>query len=116
MKLEEIVQFLDDFLAIKEWEDKSNNGLQVEGKQDVRKIVFAVDACMDVFAEAKKRNADMIVVHHGLIWGGIDYVRGMAKKRLKFALPRPNMIQLRKEFAQGMRNPKLFNWCKTLLR
>ncbi len=86
MKLEEIVQFLDDFLAVEEWEDKSNNGLQVEGKKEVQKIVFAVDACMDVFAEAKKRKADMIVVHHGLIWGGIDYVRGIAKRRLKFLL------------------------------
>ncbi len=86
MKLEEIVQFLDDFLAVKDWEDKSNNGLQVEGGKDVQKIVFAVDACMDVFVEAKKRNADMVVVHHGLIWGGIDYVRGIVKRRLKFLI------------------------------
>ncbi len=86
MKLEEIVQFLDDFLGVKDWEDKSNNGLQIEGKPDVRKVVFAVDACMDVFVKAKECNADMIIVHHGLIWGGIDYVRGIVKKRLKFLL------------------------------
>ncbi len=86
MKLEEIVQFLDDFLGIKDWEDKSNNGLQIEGKPEVRKIVFAVDACMDVFVRAKERDADMIIVHHGLIWGGIDYVRGIVKRRLKFLL------------------------------
>ena len=86
MKLKEIVQFLDDFLGIKDWEDKSNNGLQIEGKPEVRKIVFAVDACMDVFVRAKERDADMIIVHHGLIWGGIDYVRGIVKRRLKFLL------------------------------
>lgn len=84
MKLQEIVEFLDEFLNLKEWSDKSNNGLQVEGREDVNRIAFAVDACMEVFERA--RDVDMIVVHHGLIWGGIDYVRGIVKKRLDFLL------------------------------
>ncbi len=86
MKLHEIVEFLDDLLKIKEWQDKSNNGLQVEGREDVKKIAFAVDACMDVFVRAKEIGADMIVVHHGIIWGGIDYVKGVVKRRLEFLL------------------------------
>ncbi len=86
MKLEEVVRFLDDFLGIEEWEDKSNNGLQVEGRSDVEKVAFAVDACMEAFEKAREIGADMVVVHHGLIWGGIDYVRGVTKKRLKFLL------------------------------
>ncbi len=86
MRLSEIVQFLDEFLEIGEWEDKSNNGLQVEGKEEVERIAFAVDACLEVFRRAKEKGADMVVVHHGLIWGGIDYVRGVVKERLKFLL------------------------------
>ncbi|WP_457548697.1 Nif3-like dinuclear metal center hexameric protein [Archaeoglobus sp.] len=86
MKLYEIVEFLDDLLKVKEWQDKSNNGLQVEGKEEIKKVAFAVDACMDVFERAKESNADMIVVHHGLIWGGIDYVKGVVKRRLEFLL------------------------------
>jgi len=86
MRLKEIVEFLDDFLKVDEWQDKSNNGLQVEGKSDVERIAFAVDACMEVFEKAKELNADMVIVHHGLIWGGIDYVRGIVKKRLEFLL------------------------------
>ncbi|ADB58093.1 Nif3-like dinuclear metal center hexameric protein [Archaeoglobus profundus] len=86
MKLHEIVEFLDDFLKVKEWQDKSNNGLQIEGKEDVNKVAFAVDACMDVFRKAKEIGADIIVVHHGLIWGGIDYVKGVVKRRLEFLL------------------------------
>ncbi len=86
MKLIEIVEFLDDFLKIDEWEDKSNNGLQIEGRNEVNRIAFAVDACMDVFERSKEIGADMIVVHHGLIWGGIDYVRGIIKRRIEFLL------------------------------
>ena len=86
MKLYEIVEFLDDLLKIEEWQDKSNNGLQVEGKEEVKKVAFAVDACMEVFEKAKEIGADMIVVHHGLIWGGIDYVKGLIKRRLEFLL------------------------------
>ncbi len=86
MNLYDIVNFLDDLLKVDEWEDKSNNGLQVEGKEEVEKVAFAVDACMEVFEKAKKIGADMIVVHHGLIWGGIDYVKGIVKKRLEFLI------------------------------
>jgi len=86
VKLYEIVEFLDDLLKVKEWQDKSNNGLQVEGKEEVKKVAFAVDACMEVFEKAKEIGADMIVVHHGLIWGGIDYVKGFIKRRLDFLL------------------------------
>ncbi len=83
MNLHDIVGFLDEFLKVDEWKDKSRNGLQVEGKEDVNRVAFAVDACMEVFERAK---ADMIVVHHGLIWDGIDYVRGIVRRRLKFLL------------------------------
>lgn len=86
MKLHDIVEFLDEFLNLKEWQDKSNNGLQVEGREEVKRVAFAVDACMDVFERAKSLNADMIIVHHGLIWGGIDYVKGIVRRRLKFLL------------------------------
>jgi len=83
---DEIVNFLDEYLNVLAFPDKSRNGLQVEGKEEVEKIVFAVDACMDTFVKAKALGADMLIVHHGLIWGGIDYVRGLVQKRLKFLL------------------------------
>jgi len=86
MKLDEIVQFLDEYLGINEWSDKSRNGLQVEGGSEVEKIAFAVDACMESFEMAKQANADMLVVHHGLVWGGIEYVRGIVARRLRFLL------------------------------
>ena len=83
---DEIVNFLDEYLNVLAFPDKSRNGLQVEGKEEVEKIAFAVDACMDTFVKAKALGADMLIVHHGLIWGGIEYVRGLVQKRLKFLL------------------------------
>ena len=83
---DEIVNFLDEYLNILAFPDKSRNGLQVEGKEEVEKIAFAVDACMDTFIKARTFGADMLIVHHGLIWGGIEYVRGLVQKRLKFLL------------------------------
>ena len=86
MELEKFVGFLNDYLRISEWSEASKNGLQVEGKKEVRRVAFAVDACMECFEKAKELDADMIVVHHGLVWGGIEYVTGIIAKRLKFLL------------------------------
>ncbi len=86
MNLAEVVRFLDDFLEIKSYQDVSNNGLQVEGGGEVKKIAFAVDACMESFRAARAVNADMLVAHHGLIWGGIGYIRGIVRRRIEFLL------------------------------
>jgi dinuclear metal center YbgI/SA1388 family protein len=86
MKLTEICEFLDEYLNIKGYQDVSNNGLQVEGREETKKIAFAVDACMESFRAAKANGADMLVVHHGMIWGGIDYVKGMVRKRVEYLL------------------------------
>lgn len=86
MKLKDIKKFLDDFLKISEIEDVSVNGLQVEGKEEIKKICFAVDASMELFKLAKNENADMVFVHHGIIWNGIKRVTGINYKRLKFLI------------------------------
>lgn len=86
MKILKLVDFLDGYLDIGSWEDRSMNGLQVEGKRTFSKVGFAVDASLETFKEAKSRDIDLIVVHHGLIWGGIDYIRGFVSERLKILL------------------------------
>ena len=70
MKRDELTKFLDEALDLSAFaEDVSNNGVQVEGRDEVRKAVFAVDASQTLFDEAAKRAADFIFVHHGLSWG-----------------------------------------------
>lgn len=71
-KLYRIVAFLDKYLATDEVNDDSWNGLQVEGKPDVLKIVFAVDAGVETFERALEAGADLIIVHHGHFWQKAD--------------------------------------------
>ena len=69
--LHEICAFLDSLFGECRFEDDaSNNGLQVEGRPEVRAIAFAVDACRATIERAVDAGADMLVVHHGLSWGG----------------------------------------------
>ena len=86
--LYEIVRYLDTLLAIDKFTgDCSNNGLQVEGNSEVEKIVFGVDACAALFAEAADRDADMVFVHHGLSWGnGFKNITGNLAGRIKLLM------------------------------
>jgi len=70
VKRKELVAFLDDLLRPPPGcTDSSNNGLQVEGRCEVRKVVFGVDACVALFEKAAAAGADFVIVHHGLSWG-----------------------------------------------
>ncbi len=87
MLIQEIVSFLDDYFSLEEWEiDSSRNGLQVESCVEVEKVAFAVDACMDTFRKAVEANADLLVTHHGIVWGGIERITGMMARRIKYLL------------------------------
>lgn len=71
MKLEKIVKYLDNELALHKFSsDISNNGLQIEACTEVHKIVFGVDGCLELFEAAAECHADMVIVHHGISWGG----------------------------------------------
>ena len=83
MNRDELVTFLDEYLQISAYPDKSSNGLQVEGKEEVERVAFAVDTTLRTIARAVKGKADMLVVHHGMIWGGLNHITGIHYKRLK---------------------------------
>lgn len=68
MKLHELTDYLDEYLRIAEFEDTSQNGLQVEGPEEVNKVAFAVDASLAAFEQAVEAGAQLLVVHHGLFW------------------------------------------------
>jgi len=67
-ELKKIVSFLDQTLCVKKIEDHSINGLQFEGAAAVKKVACAVDACEPSFRKAVEQGAQMILVHHGLLW------------------------------------------------
>jgi len=68
MKCDELVTYLDETLRVKEIEDASQNGLQVEGPEEITKVAFAVDGCQVTFEQAVAAGAQLLVVHHGLFW------------------------------------------------
>ena len=77
----------DTLLQPERFKDYGPNGLQVEGKADVRKIVSGVTASLALIEAAVAANADAIFVHHGLFWRGQSgTVTGWMKQRLALLL------------------------------
>lgn len=83
VSLKKIVGFLDGYLKVKEIKDDSWNGLQFEGRKEVKKVCVAVDASNESFEKAVKEKADLLIVHHGQFWKNANpSQRGWHKKRL----------------------------------
>ena len=86
MQRNELVAYLDEYLRIKSIDDISDNGLQVEGIDEVRRLAFAVDAGRAAFEATCAAGAQMLVVHHGLSWGKPVPVTGIHRRRLALLL------------------------------
>ncbi|HLM26108.1 MAG TPA: Nif3-like dinuclear metal center hexameric protein [Thermoleophilaceae bacterium] len=66
---DELIAYLDDLLDSPAFDDYGPNGLQVPGAQEVRKVASGVSAHRDLFARAAQAGAQMVLCHHGIIWG-----------------------------------------------
>ena len=66
---EALVVYLDQYLDSR-GKDYGPNGLQIEGKAEIRKVVTGVSACQELFVRAREAGADAVLVHHGLFWEG----------------------------------------------
>lgn len=83
----ELLQAFDDLLQPARFKDYAPNGLQVEGKTGVHRIVSGVTASLALIEAAVAARADAIFVHHGLFWRGQDgTVTGWMKQRLALLL------------------------------
>ena len=82
--LNEIIQWCDSTLKAAEFKDYAPNGLQIEGKAEVKKILCAVTASQSAIEAAIAQQADLLLVHHGYFWKGEAYpITGMRGKRIK---------------------------------
>src|SRR2546423_15121483 len=83
----EIIEYTNDYLRVAEIEDWPNamNGLQIENSGKVTKIGAAVDISTRVLSAAAKKNVDLLIVHHGLFWPGLQTVTGVLRRQLKLA-------------------------------
>ncbi|MFB6102380.1 MAG: Nif3-like dinuclear metal center hexameric protein [Haloplanus sp.] len=86
MDRNEFVDRLDERLRTDDYADvdASANGLQV-GREtgQVERVALAVDAAETTIREAIDRGADALVVHHGLVWGGLDRLTGLDYDRIE---------------------------------
>jgi dinuclear metal center YbgI/SA1388 family protein len=85
MERSEFVERLDERLRIDDYAevDASPNGLQVGRTEgEVETVAFAVDAAVATIEAAIEREADLLVTHHGIVWGSIERVTGRAHDRI----------------------------------
>jgi dinuclear metal center YbgI/SA1388 family protein len=87
-KLSAIVAHLDRHLRHAEIADWSGawNGLQVENGGTVTKIGAAVDACTWIIQRAVDQGINLLLVHHGLFWSGVQPVVGQTRRKIQTAL------------------------------
>jgi len=69
MNRDELISYLNSYLEADGVQDYCPNGLQVEGTPDIQHIVCGVTACQALIDAAVERNAQAILVHHGILWG-----------------------------------------------
>ena len=67
---DDLVAYLDSYLLADQGSDFCPNGLQVEGSSAIRRLVTGVSACRELFERACQRQADAVLVHHGIFWEG----------------------------------------------
>jgi dinuclear metal center YbgI/SA1388 family protein len=85
--LDELVTYLDDLLDVGRFADYCPNGLQVEGRPIVRKLISGVTASQALLEAARERQADAVLVHHGYYWRGEDpCLVGIKRQRIQTLL------------------------------
>ena len=80
---DDLQSHLRQLLDVDRFRDYGPNGLQVEGRAEVRRIVSGVTASLELIEAAADHRADALLVHHGLFWRGQDgCITGWLRSRL----------------------------------
>ncbi len=87
VQLTELVNYTDSLLGAGRFRDYCPNGLQVEGRPEVHKLVCGVTACQALIDAAVAAEADALLVHHGYFWKGeAAPITGIKMRRIKALL------------------------------
>lgn len=87
MELKALIDYTRQLLQVERYADYCPNGLQLEGKASVNKIVSGVTASMALLEAANNAGADAVLVHHGYFWKNEDAtIVGFKRNRIKFLL------------------------------
>lgn len=86
-KLSEIVSYLDRVLNTEDFEDDSQNGLQVESdNKRISRVGLAVDSGLSVIEEAVKSKVQLLIVHHGIFWNTPVNLNGILGKKISLLM------------------------------
>lgn len=84
---DELVAACDRELAVERFKDYTLNGLQVEGRERVRRVMSGVTACQALIDAAVAWQADLLLVHHGYFWKNEPVaITGMKRRRIQTLL------------------------------
>ncbi len=86
VELKDVVDFLDKEIQIESVSDRCQNGLQIQGKKDVNKIALSVDMSLNTIREAIKRQCDLIISHHALIWDPQKVLKGLLSRKIRILM------------------------------
>lgn len=87
IKRNDLMQYLNALMQPEKVKDYCPNGLQIEGKPEIKKIVTGVTASQALIDAAIAEQADAILVHHGYFWRGEnECLTGIKKKRIQTLL------------------------------
>lgn len=84
VQLADVAAYLNGYLRIADIPDAPHalNGLQVSNAGAVTRVAAAVDLCEATVRLAAERGADLLLVHHGLFWGGLETLTGRRYRRV----------------------------------
>jgi len=68
--LTDVLSYCDELLDAASFDDYGPNGLQVPGRAEVARVATGVSSGVELFERARDARADLVLVHHGLFWGG----------------------------------------------
>lgn len=87
VQLNDLKHYLQQYLEVDKIKDYCPNGLQVEGKPSVSRIIGGVTASQDLIDAAINQKADAVLVHHGYFWKGENAcITGIKRNRIKALL------------------------------
>lgn len=87
MDRDELLRCFNTLLLPERFKDYCHNGLQLEGRASIRRIVSGVTASEALLEAAIEQKADAVFVHHGLFWKGFEgRIHGWMRRRLQLAL------------------------------
>ena len=83
-----IARYLDDLLRTRETPDYPNalNGIQLSNRGAIRRVAAAVDFSRRSIEAAIAADANLLLVHHGMFWGGVQPLKGAQYERLSLLM------------------------------